>query len=478
MLRTILALLLMLAVAPTFAQAAETPAPADPRLTSGASPDMPPTALLSTLDFVPADTDVAVLVRFDALRRTGLWKRLTAPPTDLCRRWQESLPVAIDFEKDVAAAAWVAEIAYAEGRPDGLRYGLVLEMARDIRITDLLRQTADNHPTARLGVPAFDVGPDLTLAAVGPRLFVLASRDYVGMVLATPSIHLAPPSGAILRDALTAPGEAAFVARASPALKEAIQTEYTRLHQGLLRPNLGGESLMQFSLYYNLVRLALQTETVTGSLDLSGDADALRAEIRFASPGMAPFAVAILQAMADPLQMGLPALVGGQPIEEPPPELFYRTVVEGSTVRLTMTRHAVDRFAGSLLAAARQAAAFDTSAENLRHLGAAIRDYAAHKGAYPRLWTDLARASLLPDPTILMNPAANVHRPTGDYELMPLPTTVTGDAAAQTLLAYECFSEATPPPRLNVLYADGHVEQVTYEAFQALYRKAVRILGH
>ena len=131
MLRMMFDLLLALAAAPTLAQAAETPLSADPRLTSGASPDTPPTALLSTLDFVPADADVAVLMRFDALRRTGLWKQLTAPPANLCRRWQESLPVAIDFEKDVAAVAWVAEIAYAEGRPEGLRFGLVLEMVRD-----------------------------------------------------------------------------------------------------------------------------------------------------------------------------------------------------------------------------------------------------------------------------------------------------------------------------------------------------------
>jgi prepilin-type processing-associated H-X9-DG protein len=182
--------------------------------------------------------------------------------------------------------------------------------------------------------------------------------------------------------------------------------------------------------------------------------------------------------MADPLQMCLPALVGGRPLEEPPPEPFYRTTADGPMVRLAMSRQAVERLVDRLTASARLEADRATSAENLRTIGRAILIYVADKRAFPQNWSALTKMKLLPDPKIFENPGRTEHLDTGDYELVPM----TRDGARRNpdlkVLAYEIWPRDARPPGLNVLMADGHVDYMEYETFEQLYRQTLESLGH
>jgi prepilin-type processing-associated H-X9-DG protein len=338
-------------------------------------------------------------------------------------------------------------------------------------------------------VPGLDARPylfggDSFLVVPSPRLVILATRngpktrDYLPQMINASRLVAGAPAGPLPVAALDTPGHITFVARISPAIKDAILTEYGLYQKKVLRPNMDGERAIEFGLFYNLVRIALQAECLTGSLDLSRDADALRADVRFASPQMAPFMVATLQAMADPLQMCLPALVGGRPLEEPPPEPFYRTTADGPMVRLAMSRQAVERLVDRLTASARLEADRAASAENLRAIGRAILIYVADKRAFPQNWSALTKMKLLPDPKIFENPGRTEHLDTGDYELVPM----TRDSARRNpdlkVLAYEIWPRDARPPGLNVLMADGHVDYMEYETFEQLYRQTLESLGH
>jgi hypothetical protein len=322
------------------------------------------------------------------------------------------------------------------------------------------------------------------LALPTPRVAVLASGEgeegsgeFLARLLETGRKHQRLASEPLPVAALAAPGEVTFAARASSGLKEGVLAHYQAVHRGTLRPHMDGGQAMQFGLYYNLVRLVIQAETVAGSLDLSRQGDALRADIRFEAPQMAPFMVAVLQAMADPLQMCLPAVVGGEPLGEPPAEPFYRAAAEGPTVHLVMPRVAVERLADRLVAAARQQAAADAGAANLRKINEAVAAYVAAKGSWPQTWSALTKAGFLRDPAVFENPARAEHRVTGDYELVPLTKAAAGRRPDLKVLVYEICPTDPPPRGLNVLFADGTVQYIEYNVFQQLYRQTLESLG-
>jgi len=459
------------------------PAPAAP---AGASPTSAPPAEAAPLPaaspvlaYVPDDADLAVFVRADQLTRTNLWKKLAAPEVGFHQWLFRNFPSGIDFQNDVAAAAQVVQIAYSDGRPDGANVAFILEMNRDIRAADLVKVPDEAVAIQDLSFPAYHVVPlGLDLAAPSPRIVVLASPDYLARIVRYPERAKTPPQAPLAVDALSAPGEITFAGRVSPNLKDAIRAEYEKMQRDCLRPDMGGERLMQFGLYYNLVRIGLETESVTGALDLARQADALRADVRLASNAMAPFLTAIAQAMADPLQMGLPALVGGEPLPEPPPEPFYRAAADGQTVHLAMPRVGLERLLDRISEVKRHESARRASARNLMALGQAIRAYgASHGETSPQTWSDLVKADLLRDPAVFENPSVKAHRPGGDYELVPLPKAIPNSKRLRTVNAYEVHPKEAPPRRLNVLFADGHVEYMEYSIFQQHYKETLEGLG-
>jgi prepilin-type processing-associated H-X9-DG protein len=264
----------------------------------------------------------------------------------------------------------------------------------------------------------------------------------------------------------------------SPAFKESLRGEYTKMHRRTLGVAAATfEGVMEFSLYYNLCRVALEAECATGSVYLPRETDALRAEVRFASKAMAPFMVAVLQAMADPLQMGLPALFGGAPLDEPPPALFYRAVVDGPAVKITMPRAAMERLVDQLVEASRAEAGRAVSAGHLRTLGAAIQTFVTARGRHPATWSELVRAALVLDATVFENPALKTHLAAGDYELVPLTKTSAAQKPYAKVLAYEVYPKDAPPLSLNVLFADGHVEYIEQSRFRELYKETLESLG-
>jgi prepilin-type processing-associated H-X9-DG protein len=480
--------LVLLAAAPLYAEAPPDVAPTAPPAAAPAAPPAPPTVAevlevqtsSPVLAYVPDAADLAIFVRVNQLTRSDLWKKFAAPEAGLYKKYFGGLPLAIDLQNDVAAAAIVVELAYEEGQPPGSRHAFILEMNREVRPGDLLRESVAARTVEGVTAPAYPVGTDLLMAVLQPRLLVLATGDYLARIVRLrdgPREAGAKAAGPLPVDALTAPGEIAFAARVSPGLKESISGEYAKMHRRTLVPNAGVDGLIEFSLYYNLCRVVIEAETVTGSVYLPRETDALRAEVRFASKAMAPFTVAVLQAMADPLQMGLPALFGGTPLDEPPPAPFYHAAAEGPAVRITMPRAAIEGLVDAFVTASRTEAGRAASAEHLRTLGAAILTYATDRGKYPATWADLVRAGLVLDAGVFENPALASHLAAGDYELVPL----TKEAAAQKpyakTLAYEVCPKDAPPPALNVLFADGHVEYLESSRFRELYKETLESLG-
>jgi len=462
------------------AAAATAPAAAAPPSTGPYGQALPSPVLA----YIPQDADLAVFVRMDQLVRSNLWKSFAARQVGYYQKLVEKVALRLDLERDIVAAAFVLEIAWKDGKPLFVSHALVLETKRDVQAGDLLTGLFKARP-ARTGAVMYPIGsgPGM-LALPTPRIAVLASGEgeegsgeFLTRILETGRNHQRLASEPLPVAALAATGEVTFAARASSGLKEGVLAHYQAVHRGTLRPHMDGGQAMQFGLYYNLVRLVIQAETVAGSLDLSRQGDALRADIRFEAPPMAPFMVAVLQAMADPLQMCLPAVVGGEPLGDPPAEPFYRAAAEGPTVHLVMPRVAVERLADRLLAAARQQAAADASAANLRKINEAVAAYVAAKGSWPQTWSALTKAGFLRDPAVFENPARAEHRVTGDYELVPLTKAAAGRRPDLKVLAYEIGPRDPPPRGLNVLFADGTVQYIEYDVFQQLYRQTLESLG-
>lgn len=473
--------LLLAALAPLGAWAAEAPPVAAPA--SAPAADVPQAQSSPVLAYIPDDADLAFLIRIAALNRTELGKKFTAPEVGLLAAFQNNFPPGLDFQKNVAAFAYACETVWENSQLVGLRAGMVFEMTRDVQPSDLLTDLVETPAVPGLDARPYLFRSDSFLVVPSPRLVILATRngpqtrDYLPQMLKALRLVAGAPAGLLPVAALDAPGHITFAARLSPAMKDAILTEYGLYQKKVLRPNMEGERAIEFGLFYNLVRIALQAEGLTGSLDLSRDADALRADIRFTSPAMAPFMVATLQAMADPLQMCLPALVGGQPLEEAPPEPFYRTTAEGPVVHLAMSRQAAERLVDRLTASARLEADRAASAENLRTIGRAILIYVADKRAFPQNWSALTKTRLLVDMKVFENPGRTEHLDAGDYELVPM----TKDSARRNpdlkVLAYEIWPRDARPPGLNVLLADGHVEYMEYTKFEQFYRQTLESLG-
>jgi hypothetical protein len=458
---------------------AATPAEAAPSPGTGS-----PAETITLLDYVPEDACLAVHVRMDQLARSGLWKKIAAPQAGAYRKFLEDCPLNVDPEKDVAAAVLFVWPPGSAALDESAGLGIVLEMARDADPAALLKRPAKAHAVAGLRDPVYWIGEHDFLFVPAPRIVVFLSADFdvagkyvAGAAKLARNAAAGPPGGLPLAP-LAAPGEITFTLAVPPALKDLITAQYEKYLHGVLRANLGADELMQFAINYNLVRLALQTETACGSLDLSRSADALRAEVRFAARQMAPFMVAVLQAMADPLQMGLPALAGGAPLEEAPPEPFYLARADGAAVHITMPRAAVERLADRLLGAAGLGPASQTSAEHLRTIGAAVAAYVARKHAYPQNWSELTKAGLLPDSGVFENPALATHLTTGDYELVPLTVDAARHRPEMKVLAYEVWPRDARPPGLNVLFADGTVQHMDYRIFEQLYRQTIEGLGH
>jgi hypothetical protein len=492
-------LVALIAIAASGAQAAEPAAPAPaqaetPALAPALAParparqgvavaspaEAPQTLPSPVLAYIPEDADLAVFVRMDQLVRSSLWKSFAAPQVGYYQKLTEKVALRLDLERDVVAAAFVLEIAWKDGKPLCVSHALVLETKRDVQAGDLLTGLFKARPAGAAGAVMYPIGSGPSMLALPtPRVAVVAQAtgEFLARILDAGRTHQRLASEPLPVAALAAPGEVTFAARASSGLKEGVLAHYQAVHRSTLRPHMDGEQAMQFGLYYNLVRLVIQAETVAGSLDLSRQGDALRADIRFAAPQMAPFMVAVLQAMADPLQMCLPAVVGGEPLGEPPAEPFYRAAAEGPTVHLVMPRVAVERLADRLVAAARQQAAADASAANLRKINEAVAAYVAANGSWPQTWSALTKAGALRDPAVFENPARAEHRVTGDYELVPLTKAAAGRRPDLKVLAYE-IGPLDPPPRgLNVLFADGTVQYIEYDVFQQLYRQTLESLG-
>ncbi|MCX5669829.1 MAG: hypothetical protein NTU94_00705 [Planctomycetota bacterium] len=471
--------LLLLATAPLYAEAPPEAAPAAPAVPPVVA-EIPPVETSSpVLAYVPDAADLAIFVRANQLTRSALWKKFAAPEAGLYKKYFGALPLAINLEDDVAAAAIVFELALEEGEPPGLRYAFILEMNRDVRLGDLVKEPVQPRTVEGVKTPAYPVG-NLLLVILQPRLVVLATDDYLARIVRSregqPEAGV-KAAGPLPVDALAAPGEVTFAARMSPAFKESLRGEYTKMHRRTLGSDVGFERVMEFSLYYNLCRVALEAESATGSVYLPRETDALRAEVRFASKAMAPFTVAVLQAMADPLQMGLPALFGGAPLDEPPAALFYRAVADGPAVKITMPRAAMERLVDQLVEASRAGAGRTVSAEHLRTLGAAIQTFVTARGRHPATWSELVRAALVLDAALFENPALKTHLAAGDYELVPLTKASAAQKPYAKVLAYEVYPKDAPPPSLNVLFADGHVEYIEQSRFRELYKETLESLG-
>ncbi|KPK43877.1 MAG: hypothetical protein AMK72_12800, partial [Planctomycetes bacterium SM23_25] len=332
-----------------------------------------------------------------------------------------------------------------------------LHLSRDVTAKDLLKETRPVVPVAGIPTPVYSLDAEKTLAVPEPRVVVIASnRDYLTRML---TAARGPKTGAPPDAAPALPGEITFVARVPASLKDVILEEYRRFQQKTSRPNMDSDALMAFALHYNLVRV----------------------QMRFASPEMAPFMADLLQALADPLQMALPALLGGQPLQEPASEPLYRATADEATVHLAMSRSAAYRFVNDLVDTVRQITSDDmarqASARNLLILGEAVHVYHTVKGTFPRTWSDLTWANLVRDPEVFSNPARKTHRAEGDYELVPLTKRVAERDWLLAVLAYEVYPVGEEPSHLNVLFADGHVEYIDRSKFRLLYQQTLERLG-
>ncbi|HUU09102.1 MAG TPA: hypothetical protein VM431_01025 [Phycisphaerae bacterium] len=426
--------------------------------------------------YIPDNAGLAVHVRLAQLVKTNLWKMLADPALGMYPRIAADLPLAIDLERDVVAVALVTSPEYLLGEAP---LGMALELSRDAGADALPKDARPADPVPGSPAPVYQLGPEGVAALPAPRIVLLASsRECLAAMLAAAARPDPAPLG---DDPLAAPGEVTFAARMPPALKDRILEEYQRFQRQTLRPHMDTDALMAFALYYNLVRIGVQATSMTGSLDLAREKDALRAEMRFASPEMAPFMADLLQALADPLRMGLPGVLGGRPLDEPPSQPFYRATADRATVRVAMARDTVYQFVGSLVDTTRDTTSDEAgrkaSAQNLRSLGAAILAYFAAEGAFPRTWSDLTRANLIRDPAIFRNPTLATHLPAGDYELVPLTKRATQRDWLMAVLAYEVYPPDAQPQRLNVLFADGHVEYVDTATFRRLYQQTLESLG-
>ena len=444
-----------------------------------AQPVAPPPALdaaTNILSYLPPGADLAVLVRMDALVRTDLWQRFRRPPDGIYHEIVKEFDLALDFEKDVVAAVFCLRIIYEEdGDPDDAVMGAVFALNRDAQPQTLFKNVGDSRPVefAGVSIPVYKIAPGILVVLPNSRTVVIATPEYLASMLAAPAVAGAVP----IRAALSVPGEIAFAGHMPEKLKAAIRTEFEKERRRWLGQHARPERALQFVLLYNLVALALDADTLTGSLNLADSEAALRATFAFGEGRLAPATAAVVQAMADPLAIALPALFGGAPLDKPPETPLYLVRADAKTVRLTMNRENLEQLVARISAGAEGAKERVQSASNLRQIGRAVHMYVVDQGAYPTSLSALV-PNYLPDRKVLKNLARAAHLPEGDYRLVPLTKEVASKQPWAKVLAYEILSRGEAPQQnLNVLFADGHVEYVTVEAFRRLYQGTLKDLG-
>ncbi len=445
-------------------------APAEP-----AQPDAD--AALRILNYVPPDVDCAILVRMDALAASDLWQRLKGN-TCLYDEIVREFDLALDVEKDISAGVFCLQILYQEdGNPDDAAMGAVLALNRDIQPQTLFKDTDNPQFVQMPGVslPVYSTSRGGLAVLPDARTVVLASKAYLApMLTAATTLYGTPPWP---QRELAVPGEITFAGRMPEKLKAAIRTEWDQERSRLLKPNADPERVLEFAFFYNLVALALDAETATGSLNLADEAAALRATLMLGEGRLAVTAASAAQALADPLAMALPALFGGAPLAEPPAEPLYLVQADGREIRVTMSRPALEQLVGWMAAGAGGGDAHLSSAMNLHEIGRAVQGYRAdHGGEYPP--TLAAIGAYVADAGLFLNPARTEHFPGGDYQLVPLSKAAAAKQPWAKVLAYEIFPpDQAPPAGVYVLFADGHVEYVAVAEFDRLYQQTLQSLG-
>ena len=412
----------------------------------------------------------------DALAASDLWQRFR--DLGVHEEFAEDLHLALDFEKDASAGVFCLRIIYEEnGDPGDAARGMALALNRDVQPQTLFKNVGDSQPIEFPGVsiPVYRIAPDVVVALPNSRTVVMAMPKYLPSMLNAAD---APYGGLPWPRSLSGvPGEITFAGRMPEKLKAAIRTEFEKNCRRYLKPNANPEYVLAFVLLYNLVALALDADTLTGSLNLADSEGALRATLAFGEGRLAPATAAVAQAMADPLAIALPALFGGAPLDKPPETPLYLAEADAKTVRLAMKRGHLEQLVARMTAGMEGQKGRAQSANNLRQIGLAVQMFLADQGAYPTSLMALF-PKYLTDRRILENPARAVHLPEGDYRLVPLTKEVASKQPWAKVLAYEILSRGEAPQQnLNVLFADGHVEYVTVEAFRRLYQGTLKDLG-
>ena len=356
--------------------------------------------------------------------------------------------------------------------------GAVLALNRDVQPQTLFKNVGDSQPVEFPGVsiPVYKIAPDMVVAIPASRTVVIAMPKYLpAMLTAATTLYGTPPWP---RRELDVPGEITFAGRMPEKLKVAIRRGLEQERRHLLKPRARPDHVLEFVLLYNLVALALDADSAAGSVNLADPEAAFRATLTLGEGRLAVATAVVAQALADPLAIALPALFGGAPLDKPPETPLYLAQADAKAVRLTMSRANLEQLVAQMSAGAEGEKGRVQSAGNLRQIGRAVQAFLADQGTYP---TSLAALfpKYLADLRILENPARATHLPEGDYRLVPLTKEVASKQPWAKVLAYEVFSRGEAPPQegLNVLFADGHVEYLTVEAFQRLCQETLKDLG-
>jgi hypothetical protein len=449
-----------LALAATIhAAVADAPAPAAPAL---APP--PPTP---ALDHLPADADAVILVRLGPLMASEVWRTLAAADVHLFDPLRAVVPTALDFQTLVTDIAYALRLE-ADPAAAALHVGAVIHTSRDVEAEGFPVVAV---PGAAATVYQFDETHLLGLPR--PRVVMVGP----GAWMFRPSGEAPPLSPAPLR----VRGEVTFAARMTPALRARFADALDASRRALAAPGADSADFMAFALRHNLARIAQATTSLTGRLDLSQPQAALVIEFHMDAPDAMATLAAALEALAEPAEIALPRIVGGNLLAGQPAQPLFTVRADGAVVTLTMTREAVlraaRRVADAAHAAARAEANLAAGLANLAAVGQSVRAYVAARGTHPQTWGDLVSAGLVPDPTVLSNPRAAVARPGGDYALVPLTARAARRDPAQTILAYEVWPSDAEPADVCVLMADGHAQPLPRDVFHTLLKQTLESLG-